>query len=76
MAKPDRSLCLYIDYRHLNKVTATNSYLVPRIEELIDRVAPAEFISTMNLAKGYYQVPMAEAACSSKDSIHHPGRKV
>ena len=33
---------------------------MPRIEELVDEVGNAEFINTLDLAKGYWQVPMHE----------------
>lgn len=61
VAKPDGSFRLCVDYRGLNKVTATDTYPLPRIEELMDRVAPASYITTMDLCMGYYQVPLAEA---------------
>uniref|UniRef100_A0A1X7TEE0 Reverse transcriptase domain-containing protein n=1 Tax=Amphimedon queenslandica TaxID=400682 RepID=A0A1X7TEE0_AMPQE len=31
---------------------------MPRIEELLNKVGDAKFISTMDLAKGYWQVPL------------------
>ena len=31
---------------------------MPRIEELIDTIGPAQVISTLDLAKGYWQIPM------------------
>ena len=31
---------------------------MPRIEELLDKTGSARFITTLNLAKGYWQVPM------------------
>jgi len=37
---------------------------MPRIEELIDTIGSAVVISTLDLAKGYWQIPMAE---ESKD---------
>jgi len=30
-----------------------------RLEQLLDRVGQAKFISTLDLTKGYYQVPMS-----------------
>ena len=32
---------------------------MPRVDELIDRLGTAKFISTLDLARGYWQVPMA-----------------
>ena len=36
-----------------------DAYPMPRIEELVDRIGKAKYISTMDLARGYWQVPMA-----------------
>lgn len=47
---------------------------MPRVEELIDRVAPATFITIIDLCKGYYQVPLAETA-KKKTAFITPGRK-
>lgn len=62
VAKPDGSLRLCVDYRALNAVTHTESYPMPQIEELLDVVAPASYISTLDLAKVYYQVPLDESS--------------
>ncbi len=32
-----------------------------RIDDLIDRLGQAKFISTLDLSRGYWQVPVAEA---------------
>jgi len=34
-----------------------------RIEELIDTIGLAVAISTLDLAKGYWKIPMAEEEC-------------
>lgn len=60
--KPDGSLRMCVDYRALNKVTKADPFPMPRIEELLERVAPAKFISTLDLNKGYYQVPLSDSA--------------
>ena len=39
-----------------------NAYPMPRIEELIDTVGPVKVISTLDLAKGYWQIPMDEGS--------------
>lgn len=74
VAKPDGSLRMCVDFRELNKTTATGAYPMPRIDELIDKVAPAAFITTMDLAKGYYQVPLAEES-RHKTAFVTPHRK-
>ena len=35
---------------------------MPRVDEIIDTIAPAKFITTLDLAKGYYQVPLADSS--------------
>ena len=33
---------------------------MPRVDELLDKLGGAEFISTLDLARGYWQVPVAK----------------
>ena len=62
--KKDWGIRFCVDYRKLNQVARFDAYPMPRIEELIDTIGPAVVISTLDLAKGYWQIPMAE---ESKD---------
>ncbi|GKC35881.1 hypothetical protein Tco_1048265, partial [Tanacetum coccineum] len=36
--KNDRSFCMFIDYRELNKLTVKNRYPLPRIDDLFDQL--------------------------------------
>ena len=58
--KKDGSICLCVDYRKLNAQSRTDAYPVPRIEYILDRVCKAKFITTLDLARGYWQVPVAD----------------
>ena len=58
--KQDGALRLCIDYRCLNELSTMDAYPMPRVHEIIDRVGKANFFSTLDLAKGYWQVPVAE----------------
>ena len=58
--KKDKTLRMCIDYRRLNAVTKDDLYPLPRIEELLDTVSGANYITTIDLAKGYYQIPVNE----------------
>lgn len=58
--KKDSSLRLCVDYRRLNTVTPTDAYPMPRIEDLIDQFGKAKFITTLDLTRGYLQVPVAK----------------
>ena len=60
--KQDNSFRLCTDYRKVNQVTVRDSYPLPLIEDLLDNVGNAKFISTMDLTKGYYQIPLTDRA--------------
>jgi len=64
VAKKDGGVRFCVDYQKLNQLIKFDACPMPRVEELIDTIGPAEVISTLDLAKGYWQIPMAE---ESKD---------
>ena len=51
--KKDGSLRLCVDYRKLNEMTIRNSYPLPLINELLDRVKGAKFFTKLNLKSAY-----------------------
>lgn len=51
-----------VDYRKLNLITKDQTYPIPHIEERVERVSSAQFISTLDLVRGYWQVPLTERA--------------
>lgn len=59
VTKKDGGVRLCVDYRKLNQITKFDAYPMPRIEELLDQIGTATFITTLDLAKGYWQVPMS-----------------
>ena len=61
--KPNGAIRLCIDYRKLNSVTQPDPYQIPRVDDMLDEVAEAVWLTKLDINKGYYQVPM------SKDSV-------
>ena len=60
--KPDGSMRFCTDYRKVNAVTKTDSYPIPRMEDCIDRIGHATFITKCDLLKGYWGVPLTPRA--------------
>ncbi|GJS39607.1 putative reverse transcriptase domain-containing protein [Tanacetum coccineum] len=58
--KKDRSICMYIDYRELNKLTVKNRYPLPRIDDLFDQLQGSSVYSKINLRLGYHQLRVHE----------------
>ncbi|XP_048002638.1 uncharacterized protein LOC125239165 [Leguminivora glycinivorella] len=58
--KPDGSLRMCIDYRKLNSSTIKERYPMPIIDDEISRLSGQAYFITLDLASGYYQVPIAE----------------
>ena len=57
--KKDGSLRMCVDYRRLNTMTRSDAYPMPRIDDLIDRLGEAKYITALDLTRGYWQMPVA-----------------
>ncbi|XP_069176273.1 uncharacterized protein [Procambarus clarkii] len=60
--KPGKKYRLCIDYRQVNKVTVADTYPLPRVEECLDAIGKARYLTKFDLFKGYWQVPLTEKA--------------
>jgi hypothetical protein len=49
-----------VDYRALNKVTIPNRYLLPRIDDLLDRMQGAKVFSSLDLLSAYHQIKLVD----------------
>lgn len=58
--KKDGSLCMCIDYQHLNSKTRKDTFPPPCIEDFLDAQLGAKWFSTMELASEYNRVPVTE----------------
>ena len=48
-----------VDFRKLNSVSNFDAYPLPRMEDLIENLGEAKFITKLDLTKGYYQIPLS-----------------
>ena len=52
---------MYVDFTDLNKACPKDSYLLPRIDQLVDTTAGHKLLSFMDTFSGYNQIRMDEA---------------
>lgn len=58
MVKKDGSLHICMDCRRLYSMLEVDAYLIPWLDELLERISRARFIATLDLCKGNWQVPL------------------
>jgi len=56
--KPDGSARLCVDFKRINEVTRPMPSYMPRVEEVLEGVGKARYISKLDLSKGYYKIKM------------------
>ena len=49
-----------VDYRAVNKMTIKNSYPLPRIDDMLDKLAGASMFTCLDLQQAYHQVRLEE----------------
>ena len=64
--KKDGSIRFSVDYRKINQVAKFDSYPMPRVKDVLEKVGTAKCISTLDLTRSYWQVPMSE---ESKEKV-------
>ena len=47
-----------MDYRRLNAIADADAYPMPRVDDMIDALGKSKYITNLDLARGYWQVPM------------------
>ncbi len=60
VSKKNGTKQLCVNYRQLNKITRQDSYPLPLIKELQDRLSRAKWFTSLDLKEAYYQVQMKE----------------
>ena len=60
--KHDGGFRFCTDFRKVNDKTKSDSFPIPRIADYIDQIGNAKFVSTFDMLKGYWQVPLTQRA--------------
>ena len=60
VGKKDDSLRLCQDYRPLNAITVPDPYSMKRVDDTLDLLGEAFYLTKLDLAKGYYQILVKE----------------
>ena len=71
--KKDGYFRFAIDYRKLNEVTKKDVYPMPRVDETLDALEGAKYLTTLDLASGYWSVPIEETDKEKTAFITHCG---
>ncbi|CAM5078371.1 unnamed protein product, partial [Eretmochelys imbricata] len=74
--KPDGTMRFCNDFRQLNEISQFDAHPILRIDELVDRLGSAQFLTTLDLTKGYWQIPLTKEAkektvFSTPDGLFH-----
>lgn len=71
--KADGSMRFCTDFRRVNALTRDDSYPIPRIDDCIDLVGNAKFVTKIDLLKGYWQIPLTKRAKRIFSFVTHDG---
>lgn len=58
--KKDGTWCFCVDYKQLDNITIENKHPLPVVDELLDELARANYLSKMDCRSGYHQIRIAK----------------
>ena len=58
----DGTFRMCTDYRKVNSVTKTDTFPIPRIDDCIDNIGHAKYVTKFDLLKGFWQIPLTDSA--------------
>ncbi len=56
--KSDGTARFFTDYQKVNAITIPDCFPLPRMEDCVDNLGSARYVSKLDLLKGYWQVPL------------------
>ncbi|XP_069074081.1 astrocytic phosphoprotein PEA-15 isoform X1 [Pleurodeles waltl] len=74
--KPDGSVRFCIDFCKLNDISLFDTYPIPRVDDVLEKLGKAKYLSTLDLTKGYWQIPLSsedkeKTAFSTPSGLYH-----
>jgi transposase InsO family protein len=64
---------LCVDFRKLNSVTKTDPFPIPHLDDVIEKFSTTEWISTLDLIKGFHQIENSEDAIQKLTFVSDAG---
>lgn len=61
--QPGGTLRLCVDFRKVNYIAKFEAFPIPRVEKMVEKIGQAKYISTLDMTKSYWQIPMANKNC-------------
>ena len=58
LPKPDGTFRLYTNYRKVNSVTKTDSFPMPRVDDCMDNICHAQYVTKFDLFKRLCPIPL------------------
>ena len=60
--KLDGTFCMYADYRKVYSMTITYFFPVPRVDNCIDNIGHAKYVTKFDLLQGFWRIALTDTA--------------
>ena len=73
VAKPNGDVRMCTDLRYINSGTIRDAYPMPLGEDLLLKICPSNFITTLDCTAGYWQIPVKDSDTYKTAFVTHRG---